>query len=172
MIGAVAVGVGLIAAIGLALWLPAGLTLREARRRTANHLVLAVGDRSVAAVAAEFRSTDLDRITAPATHVVLEFGDDFVGIWAGGAAAERIATVPASSIEAVTLGFAAFHTSTPVPYLALQLADDLGELRFTITGSQPFGLVSRPRVVALAGRLAERWGVPLNTTPTWPDRVS
>lgn len=167
--GGLGAGVGIVGVVVLAIWLPSGLSLRQARKKTPEKLVLVVGDQSIAAAASTWRSTDLVEIPRPSTYVVLEFANDFIGIWAGGLAAERIATIPALAICSVTHEYGPFQTTSPVSYLSVQLGGETGEIRFVVATFGPLKTMSRDQTAAFGSALASRFEVPLVVSESMQD---
>ncbi|WP_440711335.1 hypothetical protein [Herbiconiux sp. YIM B11900] len=162
--GGIAAGVAIVGIVVLALWLPSGLSLREARKKSQEQFVLAVGDQSVAAAASTWCSTDLVKIPRPSTFVALELATEFIGIWAGGMAAVRIATIPSSAVVSVTCEYGPFHTTTPIPYLSVQLSGETAEIRFAVSSFGPIKTMSRDQTAAFGKALSDRFAVPLRVS--------
>jgi hypothetical protein len=162
--GGIAAGVAIVGIIVLAIWLPSGLSLRAARKKSQEQLVLVAGDQSIAAAASTWRSTDLVKIPRPSTYVVLELASEFIGIWAGGMAAERIATIPDLAIESVTREYGPFHTTSPISYLSVQLNGETAEIRFAVSSFGPLKTMSRDQTAAFGEALSDRFAVPLRVS--------
>ncbi|WP_382309301.1 hypothetical protein [Herbiconiux sp. UC225_62] len=113
LVGGLAAAVVIIGVVVLVMMLPAALALRVARRNADGPVCLAVGDHSVPAAVREWRTAERGEVLRSYTYFVLELTERGIGVWEGGAAAVRVALIPADAILSVTREYGPFRTTSP-----------------------------------------------------------